>query len=234
MIKNVLSTLVLGTATLGLVAQENETSPLYVGLTAGFSQADLRAYQGGKSNGYSVELGYDFTKPDNFVGIRLYTRYSRWTGDYSERLDITQDLISYGTGLEFSFHTPIRGLRPYVGAGMTWWDGKRVSDSSYLGYLQAVNIYREDPDSDFAKNNIILAGPHPEGQGKLGVRFGVNYLITKQFAVSLDYNFFQWLNINPETAPEDIVVSNYPIKGYNRVNPSWLGLTLKYHFDIKL
>jgi hypothetical protein len=225
-IKNAITLFVLGTASAGLVAQESEATPFYLGFTVGFSQADLRYYQGGKVNGQIYELGYDFTKPENFTGIRIYGRYSRWTGDYSESLDVTQDLISYGAGMEFTFQTPVQNLRPYVGVTFAYWDGKRVSDSNYLGYLQA--IYEGVPEA-IAKDRVMLAGPHREGNGKLGFRFGVSYIAYKNIGVSLDYNVSQWLNENSETG--NVHVSDYPVKGFNRVNPTWIGLTVKYHFS---
>jgi len=226
-IKNVITLLVLGTASIGLAAQEGKTNPFYVGFTAGFSQADLRYYQGGKVLGQSYELGYDFTKPDTFTGIRVYGRYSRWTGDHSESLDVTQDLISYGAGFDFSFKTPVKSLRPYVGCMFTFWDGKRVTDSAYLGYLQA--RYEGVPEAQ-AQERVMLAGPNREGNGKLGFRFGLNYEVWRNIDVSLDYNVSQWLNENSQTP--HVHVSAYKVKGFNRVNPSWIGLTVKYNFDL--
>jgi hypothetical protein len=227
MIKNVAALIALGAASLGLAAQEGESRPFYVGFTTGFSQADLRYYQGGKVLGQSYELGYDATKPDNFTGMRIYGRYSRWTGEHSESLDVTQDLISYGAGFEFTFQTPVRNLRPYVGAMFTFWDGKRVTDSAYLGYMQA--RYQNVPEAQ-ARERIMLAGPNREGNGKLGIRFGVGYTAFDKIGISLDYNVSQWLNEYELSANPKI--SNYPVKGFNRVNPSWIGLTIKYHFGM--
>ncbi|MDR2560778.1 MAG: hypothetical protein LBC63_03280 [Holophagales bacterium] len=220
MIKNIAATIALGAASIGLAAQDSDAKPLYVGFTAGFSQTDLRYYQGGKVLGQCYELGYDGTKPDSFTALRIYARYSRWTGDYIERLDVTQDLISYGAGLDFTFRTPVRGLRPYTGVMLTFWDGKRVTDSEYLGYML------DEP------NDILLAGPRPEGQGKLGYRLGVSYNVWRDVSISLDFNQSQWLNESPYT--NDNVISYYKVKGYNRVHPSWIGLTIKYNFSLDL
>lgn len=227
--KNVLTLLILGTTTAGLVAQEN-ASPFYVGLTAGFSQADLRVYQGGKSAGHAFELGYDFGLSDDFVGLRLYGTNTQWTGDYSERLDVEQKLSSWGAGLDFTFNTPIRGLRPYVGAGMMWWNGKRVTESAYLGYLRGINA--RGLSEAAAQNEVMLPGPNHHGKGKLGFRFGVNYEVFKNLGVSLNYNVFQWRNDNWATTPANERVQQQALNGYNRVNPSWVGLTVKYHFDM--
>ena len=229
MIKNVLTLLILGTTTAGLVAQEN-TSPFYVGLSAGFSQADLRVYQGGKSFGHAFELGYDFTLPDDFVGLRIYATNTQWTGDHSERLDVTQRLSSWGCGIEFTFHTPVEGLRPYLGAGMMWWAGKRETDSAYLGYMRGINYLALSEEA--ARNEVMLAGPNGHGKGKLGFRFGLNYEVIKNLSVSVNYNVFQWKNDNWTMTQTSQRVAQQAIKGYNRVNPSWIGLTVKYHFDM--
>jgi len=69
-IRNVFAILVLGTSACALLAQDNER-PYYVGLTVGSSQADLRAYMGGRSFGHAFEVGYDWTKPEDFIGIRF-------------------------------------------------------------------------------------------------------------------------------------------------------------------
>jgi len=220
MIKNIAAIIALGVASVGLAAQDDNTKPLYIGFTAGFSQTDLRYYQGGKVLGQSYELGYDAAKPDNFTAMRFYARYSRWTGNYIERLEVAQDLISYGAGLDFTFKTPLQGLRPYAGVMFTYWDGKRVTDSEYLGYML------DEP------NDVLVAGPRPEGKGKLGYRFGVNYNVWRDISVSLDFNQSQWLNESPYNL--DNYVSPYKVKGYNRVHPSWIGLTIKYSFNIDL
>lgn len=227
MIRNVAALIALVAASQGLTAQDGEARPFYVGFTAGFSQADLRYYMGGKALGQSYELGYDATKPDSFTGMRFYARYSRWTGEHSDRLDVTQDMISYGAGFEFTFKTPVQGLRPYVGSMFTFWDGKRVTDSAYLGYMLA--IYQGVPEAQ-ARERVLLAGPNREGNGKLGFRFGVGYTAFDKFGISLDYSVSQWLNEYRLSANPKI--SDYPVKGYNRVNPSWIGLTVKYHFDM--
>jgi hypothetical protein len=223
-IKNALTFIILAAGAAGLAAQDARQSPFYVGLSAGFSQADLRAYMGGKSFGHAFELGYDWTKPEDFVGIRLYGVHSRWLGDYSERLDVVQKLISWGAGVEFSFQTPISGLRPYLGAGMMFWDGSRETDSVYLGTLRGQYVTGEiEP---------LPAGPHPEGQGKLGIRMGLNYRIIKDLSVSLDYNFYGWRNDSFSADGDAGLVYPYSLKGYNRVMPSWVGLTVKYHFNM--
>jgi len=227
MIRNIAALIALGAASIGLAAQDDEGKPLYIGFTTGFSQADLRYYQGGKVLGQCYELGYNLTKPDNFTGMRVYGRYSRWTGDHSDRLDVTQDLISYGAGFDFTLQTPLQGLRPYVGAMFTFWDGKRVTNSAYLGYLQA--IYDDYPEAQ-AREKIMLAGPHREGKGKLGFRFGVGYNVWRDISVSLDYNVSQWLNEDPLS--DNPKISDYPVKGYNRINPTWIGLTVKYNFNL--
>jgi len=228
-IKNVLTLLILGTTTAGLVAQEN-ASPFYVGLTAGFSQGDLRAYQGGKSNGHAFELGYDFTQPEDFVGLRIYATNTKWTGEYSEKLDVIQGLSSWGVGVEFSFNTPIQGLNPFVGAGMMWWNGRRETDSPYLGYLRGINFLGLPETA--AQNEVLLAGPNEEGKGKLGFRFGVNYEVIKNLSVSLHYNVFSWRSDEWNSTPDSLKIQQQPLKGFNRVNPSWIGLTVKYHFDM--
>jgi hypothetical protein len=230
MIKNALTLLILGTTALGLVAQE-ESEKFYIGVSAGFSQADLRVYQGGKTYGYAYELGYNFFEPDDFIGIRLYGRYARWTGDYSERYDVQQDLLSWGAGLEFSFKTPQEGLRPYLGFSITGWDGKRVTDSAWLGYTRARNILGMSEAA--ARDQIYLAGPHSESQGKLGFRFGVEYNVWNGLGVSLDYNVHQWMNLYPTSGKESERIINTRLKGYNRVNPSFIGLTVKYHFNME-
>ena len=229
MIKNVLTLLILGTTTAGLVAQEN-ASPFYVGLSAGFSQADLRAYQGGKSNGHAFELGYDFTLADEIVGLRIYGTNTQWTGDYSEYLEVEQKLTSWGVGLEFSFNTPVQRLKPFVGAGYMWWNGERVTSSPYLGYLNARYVHGL-PEAQ-ARLQVMEAGPNHHGTGKLGLRFGVNYEVIKNLSVALSYNVFQWKNDQINNSPSDIRVSQQAVKGFNRVNPSWIGLTVKYHFDL--
>lgn len=226
MIKKLCALCILGTASFSLVAQGHDTSPMYMGVTFGISQADLRSYQGGKSNGHGFELGYDFTKPEDFVGIRIFGRYTRWSGDYSERLELQQNLMSWGLGAEFMFQTPVAGLRPYLGAGLMWWDGRRDTESDYLARLRGADSSLGDPYVGIP----YPAGPHGEGQAKAGLRFGLNYHMWKDFSVSLDYNVYLWRNDSINQPTTDHVIDRYALTGYNRINPSWLGLTLKYHF----
>ncbi|MCL1907893.1 MAG: porin family protein [Holophagaceae bacterium] len=227
MIKKLCTLCILGATSLGLVAQDSE-KPLYVGVTMGFSQTDLRDYQGGKTGGHGFELGYDFTKPEDFVGIRVFGRYTRWSGDYIETLELQQNLMSWGVGAEFTFQTPVEGLRPYLGAGFMWWDGRRDTESDYLARLRASNFPQY-----FTYNGAPLPpGPHPEGQQKLGLRAGVNYNVWKDFSVALEYNLYTWKN-NSQSAPNtNDLISPFKVNGYNRVFPAWIGLTLKYHFPM--
>ncbi|MCL1892951.1 MAG: porin family protein [Holophagaceae bacterium] len=226
MIKKLCTLCILGTASLGLIAQDVE-KPLYLGATMGFSQADLRAYQGGKTTGHGFEMGYDF-RQDEFVGLRLFGRYTRWSGDYNEAIELQQNLMSWGVGIDFTFQTPVAGLKPYLGVGYMWWDGRRDTESDYLAQLRATNY-----PNDFKYDGTPLPpGPHPEGKAKLGLRFGVNYNVWKDLSVSLDYNLYTWKNDSQSSPRRDVLVSPHKVAGYNRVFPAWIGLTVKYQFEM--
>lgn len=220
MIKNVFALLVLGTGACGLSAQDSER-PYYIGFTVGSSQDDLRAYMGGRSFGHAFEVGYDWTKPEDFVGIRAYGNHLRWIGDHSERLDVTQSLVAWRAGVEFSFTSPVKNLRPYAGITITYWDGKRLTDSEVLGGYKTSPPY------------ILLAGSYPDSKAKFGFRFGVDYSVLDYLTVSLDYNFSEWRSAQRGMPAETSLVNYaYKIPGYNPVHPSWVGISVKYKFDI--
>jgi len=218
-IRNAFALMILGAGTCGLLAQDNER-PYYVGFTVGASQADLRAYMGGRSFGHAFELGYDWTKPDDFVGIRAYANHLRWLGDHSERLDVTQSLVAWRGGVEFSFTSPVKNLRPYTGLSITYWDGKRLTPSTVLGDYKGTAY-------------PLPAGSYPDAEAKFGFRFGVDYSVFNYLTVSLDYNFSEWRSAQRNRGAETSLV-NYAqkINGYNPVHPSWLGVSVKYKFDM--
>lgn len=195
--------LVLGAAAVGLGAGEAE-KPFYGRVSALFSQGDLRQFLGGQSLGYGFEAGYDWTKPEDLIGLSLYGGYVRWNGDYHTDLDVTQQMTAWKAGIDLRFNTPVKGLQPYAGLGLAFFNGTRVSDSSVLGD----------------------AGPYPDTNAKFGIRLGVEYKITPAWAVAVDYNAFEWRSdINNELG------AAYQVPGYNPVNPSWLGVSVQYRFD---
>jgi hypothetical protein len=218
-INNALTLLVLGGAACGMAAQEAEPKPIYFGISAGFSQGDLRSYLGGKTFGHSFELGYDWTNPEYAFGLRAHAAFSKWTGDYSKRIEVEQGLVAWRFGADLSFNTPLKALKPYLGGGLTFWDGVRYTDSQYLGNLSPTIT------------GPLISGKYPDRKPKVGIRLGAEYKVFGDVHVSLDYNAYMWRSVNQaEDRRNGMVGSQTAINGYNPVNPSWIGFTVKYYF----
>ena len=205
--------LVLGAAAMGLSAEE-AARPFYGRATALVSQGDLRDYLGGKAFGYGYEIGYDWTKPESMIGIGIYGGYLRWNGDEATNIDTTQEMRAWRAGIDLHFNTPVKGLRPYAGVGLAYFDGKRLKDSTVLG--AATN------------QRVLAAGPYPDTKAKFGLRLGVEYQITSAWGVAVDYNAYEWRSV---AATGDNAPYPYKIKGYNPVHPSWVGVSVQYRFD---
>ncbi len=195
--------LVLGVAAMGLSAGDAER-PFYGRVSGLMSQGDLRDFLGGKAFGYGYEVGYDWTNPEELIGISLYGGYLRWNGDENTYLDTVQSMRAWRAGIDLRFNTPMKNLTPYAGVGMAFFDGQRLKDSSVLGNK----------------------GPYPDTKAKFGIRVGVEYQLTPAWGLTFDYNAYEWRSdIN------NGLDYPYKLKGYNPVHPSWVGMSVQYKFN---
>lgn len=197
--------LVLGVAAMGLSAGDAER-PFYLRAGGMMSQGDLRDFLGGKAFGYGYEIGYDWTNPEDLIGISLYGGYLRWNGDENTYLGTTQTMRAWRGGIDLRFNTPMKNLTPYAGVGMAFFDGQRLT----------ATVINGEP---------IPAGTYPDTKAKFGLRVGVEYQITPAWGLTFDYNAYEWRSdINQNVSP-------YKIKGYNPVHPSWVGMSVQYKFN---
>lgn len=199
--KKLTTLLVLGVAALGLSAGDAER-PFYGRVGGMLSQGDLRDYLGGKAYGYGYEVGYDWTNPEDLIGLSLYGGYVRWNGDPNDFLDTVQNLRGWRAGIDLRFNTPLKDVTPYAGIGMTFFNGDRTKASSVLG---------------------LPAGYYGDSKAKFGIRVGFEYRLNEAWGLAFDYNAYEWRS--------NIDASAYKIKGYNPVHPSWVGMSIQYKFN---
>lgn len=183
-------------------AQDPQPKPLYLGATYVINEGDLRQYAGGKDKSFAFEMGYELIPSDEGIGASVYARYMRTFGNRRFGTGfpaggVKLNLDAWTAGLDLTFATPIKGLVPYAGVNLNYWDGSK-SDAFLV------------PKYSFE-----------DAKAKAGVRIGLKYEITSSWVAAVDYNFAEWRSARTEAR----------IPGVNPMNPSWVGLTIRYNFS---
>jgi len=217
-----------------LCAQSVSENRAYLRLGLANSQANLRAYLGGRAYSPIYEIGYDFKGPTEDVGFGLYASYLTAHGDpikahayYSgfdgdgkpiyENDGLQQVLFAWRFGIDMRFRTPIQNLTGYAGASGTFFDGLRQTRATVQDY--------DYPDDPF----MLDKGGYPEGKMKLGLRVGLEYRITKEWGVSLEGSLSSWLNRGTDNPLTDYFYK--PVDGINPVKPAWISVSAQYRFN---
>lgn len=193
--------LLAGLASVSAFAQDASPKPIYLGATYVFNEGDLRKFAGGKVMSYAFEAGYELAPPTDIIGSRVYARYMRTFGDRREGSDFPAGgtklhVDAWTGGLDLTFATPVKGLVPYAGMNVTFYDGSK--SESFLA-----------PKFSFE-----------DSKPKFGIRLGVEYQINATWSASVDYTFTEWRSASKEVS----------IQGVNPLNPSWVGVSARYHF----
>lgn len=194
--------LLVGLLAVSAFAQEAKPKPIYFGATYVLNEGDLRKYAGGKAMSYAFEAGYEIIPSDEGIGANIYARYMRTFGDRRFGSDfpaggVKLALDTWSGGLDLTFATPIRGLVPYAGVNLNYFDGSK-SDA-----FQVPKYSFED------------------SKAKVGVRLGVQYRFNSTWSATADYNFAEWRSARTEAR----------VPGVNPMNPSWIGVTVRYNFS---
>ncbi|MDR2696934.1 MAG: porin family protein [Holophagales bacterium] len=224
MTKFSISLLMLGAALATASAQGTDGGPFYVkaSITAPF--AETKVFLGDKSNGWGFEGGYDFAMPDSFSFISPWFAYSRFVGNTRTDFDpaITLDLPSpafgldvYQIGVNFKYQTPIKGLRPWIGVSVNWFDGNQITD----GYAPGEFDLNGDPETKAHG----LWNNHP----KIGLRVGMDYFITSYLSAHIQFDASHWISDWEREVPGQDTLR---VPGLNPMNPSWFSVSVGYHF----
>ena len=174
--------LLVGLMATSVYAQDPKPQPLYLGATYVMNQGDLLKYAGGKKMSYAWEFGYEILPPEEGIGINAYARYMRTFGDrrYGPGFPaggVCLNLDTWTGGIDLTFGTPVKGLIPYAGFNLNYFDGSK-SDA-------------------FGSPKYTFGDPGP----KPGVRFGVQYKFNRSWSGNVDYNFAEWREVkNPPEA----------------------------------
>jgi hypothetical protein len=193
---------------------------MYVRIGAANSQANLRAYLGGRAFNPIYEMGYDFSGLTEYTGLNLYLSYLAAHGDPIEKYGgLKQALFGWRAGIDMRFKTPCGNLNVYAGMNLNWWDGIRVTPGSIPNY--------DNPRSPFP----IRAGEWPEGQAKFGMRLGVEYRFNEKWGVSLDGNTGAWLSMSTINGVQPIS-GQRNVRGVNPVAPTWIALSAQYRYNL--
>ena len=218
-----------------LCAQSVSENRAYLRLGLANSQANLRAYLGGRAYSPIYEIGYDFKGPTEDVGFGVYASYLTAHGDpikkyaYYDRFDehdkpiyendgLQQVLFAWRFGIDMRFRTPVQNLTGYAGASGTFFDGIRQTRATVPDY--------DDPDYPFT----LEPGGYPEGKVKLGLRIGLEYRITKEWGVSLEGSLSSWRSQGENKPVTEGLVK--PVSGINPVRPAWITVSAQYRFNI--
>jgi len=183
------------------VAADAQEHPFYgrVGMLA--TQGDWRAWNAGSVQGQAFELGYTAPADGDFITYGLWAGHVRSVGDKRQDLGTSLTLSAWRAGADLVFLTPVEGLRAYAGLNLNCWNGKWNQDNATLG----------------------TKGEFSDSKGKLGLRLGVEYRITKEWGATLDYSAAEYRSSQR--------FSKYPVQGLNPVNPSWITLSVQYRFS---
>jgi len=203
-------------------AQSVAENRAYLRVGAAGSQNDLKAYLGDRAFNPIYEVGYNFHGPTETTGLAVYGSYLAAHGNPIVKYGgLKQALFSYRLGVDLHFRTPIKGFAPFAGFNVNWFDGL-ITQSGLV----------QDNQN---KNNqfLILAGAWPEGQAKLGFRFGAEYRITKNWGVSIDNSITHWLSkSNDGNSGQASLTGARYYKGINPVAPTWLNIAVQYRWKI--
>jgi len=222
--------MLLGVLLVPLEAQSTAENRTYFRVGGAYSQNDLKAYLGDRAFNPIYEIGYDFNGPTETTGLGIYFSYLAAHGNHIERYKdpgdkdskgLKQALFGWRFGIDMRFRTPIKGLTPFGGFNVNWYDGIRTDG----GAVPSADDYR--------LHFKIPAGKWPEGQAKLGVRWGVEYRITEQWGVSIDNSISHWLSKSNATGDpgQASMTGNRHYKGVNPVAPTWLSLSVQYRWN---
>ena len=203
----------------GQSVAENRT---YLRVGGAYSQNDLKAYLGDRTFNPIYEVGFDLRGPTEATGLALYGSYLAAHGNQIDKYHgLKQALFSYRLGIDMHFRTPIKGLTPFGGLNVNWFDGIRT----HSGWVQ---------DNTNMNNRFdLVPGPWPEGKAKLGFRFGAEYRITEHWGVSIDNSVTHWLSkSNDGTPAQTSLTGSRYYKGINPVAPTWLNIAVQYRWNM--
>ncbi len=198
-----------------------EVKPFYIKGTSVITQGDLRAYAGGKSTGYAIECGYDFHRGQDLIGYSIFAAYQRVNGDVNHNLvpvdtqghraalETKFGVDTWRCGVDLRFTTPVKGLTPFAGLNANFHKGFWSNNSPVLG----------------------PSGTLPDHKAKFGARIGVEYLFLKDWAATVEYDATEWRSGAHEYVDPVTQTTVRRGKGYNPVNPSWLGVSVSYRFN---
>jgi hypothetical protein len=245
--------MLLCAALLPLGAQTTSENRAYFRVGGTYNQNDLKAYLGDRQGSPIYEIGYDFNGPTEHTGLGVYFSYLAATGDlmeqyrYYTRVDsdnqpiylndgMKQNLFVWRLGFDMRFRTPIKGFTPYGGFNVNWYDGFRTvrgTVENYEDWRTPGNPYVTVP-SDAVALYQLPAGNYPEGQAKLGIRFGAEYRINKNWGVSIDQSVSHWMSRSNATnnSFQTSLTGNRYYKGVNPVAPTWVSFSVQYRWSI--
>lgn len=202
-----------------LGAQAVAERPAYARLSAVIPMDNFKSYLGAKAPAQALELGYDFSGPDEWAGLGVHLTYLNAAGSSIEKYGgLQQSLRGWRLGGDVRLKTPVKDLTAFAGITVSKYRGRRDAAGVLPNY--------DAPASPFR----VPAGDYPETQTKFGARAGVEYRINAAWGVALDYSFSEWRSdyqINSYTPG----TGSRTMDGVNPLNPSWIALSAQYRWS---
>ena len=218
--KHVIYISLLGALIMPLSAQAIAEKRAYARLGAAWSQNDLAAFLGDRAFNPIYEVGLDIPGYNEIIGLGVYCSYLAAHGDPIDKYEgLKQAIWGWRGGADIRFRTPIKGLTPFAGFNLNWWDGQRIVG----GRVQNTSNFEEWFD--------LPKGTYPDGKVKYGMRVGVEYRINESWGVSIDGSMSAWRSRNNSSInPSPTGQRHY--KGVNPVSPSWINFAVQYRWDL--
>ena len=216
--KTLLSLTCLALAAQAAVGQESFANRITAGVSIVSTQGDYRDFTA-NSLGFGLELACDLTRnPENALNFRGFFSYFAVSGKDHDVIfnknnqNPAAQFISRGStslngmslGAEVIFQTPWPKIIPYAGLMLTKWSG------SHSGFE---NLAERQLEYD----NAV----------KFGLRFGLDYPVTENIIVGVNYSMSEWRSHRDYAANTGNPLAS---KGFNPVRPSWVNITGRWRF----
>ncbi len=186
-----------------LLGQDSAPKRFTVGPTLGLNYADARAFTN-NTMALGAEATLHMGPSESLLQTRAYLGAIRTSGKDRPDLGTAFGLSGLRAGVDLMFKTPLSALQAYAGLNLTKWSATSSQPSTLPNG-------GPEPTTSFPDKGL-----------KFGWRLGVDYRFTDALTLGVDFNQSEWRHNNQ--------LNTRPVKGLNPVNPSWVGITLRYGF----